>query len=136
MVEAKVILDATMVVALCFSSLVMIAFDCKVVIDAITMEASLIIMEASLIIMEASLLTWDDIGVVEAIRDMTRKVSTILFSFYIERRMYLLLIGSLLMPNLELCCWIGTSSSLLFCLVFSCMTLILKALVEAVFFMI
>lgn len=129
MVEAKVILDATMVVALCFSSLVMIAFDCKVVIDAI-------IMEASLIIMDASLLTWDDIGVVEAIRDMTRKVSTILFSFCIERRMCLLLIGSLLMPNLELCCWIGTSSSLLFCLVFSCMTLILKALVEAVFFMI
>lgn len=129
MVEAKVILDATLVVALCFSSPVMIAFDCKVVIDAI-------IMEASLIIMEASLLTWDDIGVVEAIRDMTRKVSTILFSFCIDRRMCLLLIGSLLMPNLELCCWIGTSSSLLFCLVFSCMTLILKALVEAVFFMI
>lgn len=66
-VEAKAILDAKVFAASCFSSPVLIESDCKVVIDAI--------------LMEDFLLSWDDIGVVKAIRDVGRKVPIISFSF-------------------------------------------------------
>ena len=66
-VEAKAIFEATMFAASCFSLPVLIESDCKVVIDAILMEPTLI--------------PWDDIGVVEAIRDMARKFANISFSF-------------------------------------------------------
>ena len=65
-VEAKAVLDATLFANLCVSSPIIIESDCKVVVDVITMEASL--------------LHWDKNGMVEAVRDISRKTPPISYS--------------------------------------------------------
>ena len=70
MVEAKVIYDASVLAASCIFSPVIIESG-KVVLDAISLEASL--------------LPWDIYGIIDAIRDVARKVPSISYSFmYIE----------------------------------------------------
>ena len=67
MVEAKAIYDASLFAASCVCEPVIIESDCKIVIDAISSDASF--------------LPWDDSGMVEAIRDVANKSSSISYSF-------------------------------------------------------
>ena len=78
------------------------------------------------------MLLWDDIGVVEAIRDWQESFPLFRSPLGIERRMCRP-IKLLLVLNAELCLWIEISGHLLLFLVSFCVMLIPKATTEDVF---